>query len=117
PLDWHALLAKPAADAADQRRERRPLTPEPALDARAQCGGEERTLARGRDGDEQRVAAHDGGRDEAALLGPVDDVDEDAGRLGLRPALPVDAFVVAAGVYHQARAGEVTRRIVAGGEL
>src|SRR4029077_3489657 len=100
------------AHVSDQRGERPPFAAKPALDPRAQGGGQEWTFARGRDGDEQRIAADDRGRDETALRGPVDDVDEDAGRLRLGPAAAVDLEVVT-GIDYKPGAGEVACLVVA----
>lgn len=101
----HAAPAQVAADAADQSREWPPLAAEPGLQALAQSGGQERALPLGGDGDQERIAAHDGRGDEPALVGPVENVEEYARRLGLGPGAGVD-FGVAAGIDHDSGAGE-----------
>ena len=100
------------ADVPDQSDQRSPLPAEPALDARAQRGSEVGAFARCRDGDQQRIPPDDGGHDEAALRGPVDDVDEDAGRLRLLPAATIDLCVFA-GVDDEAGAGEIAGPVLA----
>ena len=95
--DWHTPLAKLPAHVPDQPHERSPLAPEPAVDASTKRRREVRALARCGDRDQQWIAADDRRRDETALRRTVDNVDEDAGRLGLFPAAPVD-FGVFAGI-------------------
>ena len=110
--DRHAALAELPPHIADQSGKRSPLAPQPALDPGAQRRGEEGALARSGDGDEQRVAPNDRGRDEAALRRAVDDVDQDAGFLRLLPAAPVDLCVFA-GIDDETGAGEIARPVIA----
>src|SRR5260221_30234 len=77
-----------------------------------QDGGREWGLPRGREGDEEGVAAHDRGRDEPALLRPVDHVDEDSRGLGLVPAEAVDLLVLAR-IDHEPGAHEGTLPVLA----
>src|SRR5207253_6353789 len=97
--------------ATDQRREWSPFATQPAFEPGPQGRGEERALALRRDRDQERVAAHDRRCDETALRRPVDDVDQDAGGLRLRPALAVDRGIVA-GVEDKASAREVATPVV-----
>src|SRR5207247_8468157 len=113
--DRYTALAQVTPDAADQGGEGTPLPTEPALEPGAERRGQEGTLAGGGDRDQQRLAVHDRRGDESALRRAVDDVDHDAGRLGLRPALAVDLRVVA-GVDDQARPGEDARPVLTRGD-
>src|SRR5207245_11540578 len=108
----HASLAQLPAHVSNQGGKWSPLAAEPALDTGAQHGRKEWTFARGGDGDQQRITADDRRRDEATLRRSVDDVDEDAGRLGLGPAATVDLQVLA-GIDDEAAAGGIARRVFA----
>jgi hypothetical protein len=102
----HATGSQSPANASDHLHKGTPLLAQEQLQTPAQRRGHIRALARGRDGDQQWVAAHQRWGNEAALLGPVHDVDQHSQPLRLIPALLVDGQVVA-GVDGDTGAGKV----------
>ena len=73
-----------AAQAPGERRVGAEAGVEHLLDLRPDAAGQHRGRALRADGDDDRVAVHDGGRGDVAELRPVDDVDGGARRLGQR---------------------------------